>query len=90
MDTKQEENVWNIRQTAGMVLVLETTRLSGRWWRRMWDSAWKYGDLVPKKFWERVEESLRAVGMYELESIRPINFPADKSRDIFRLQVYLP
>ena len=40
-DTALDENLWDVRQTAGMVFRIRTIRSSLMWWRRMWDSVQK-------------------------------------------------
>lgn len=49
-DTREEAEIWNIRQTAGMVFQTRTTRLSGRLWKKMWDSGRKIWAFPQKKF----------------------------------------
>ena len=35
-NTSDPEELWNVRQTAGMVFQIRTTRLSEQWWKKMW------------------------------------------------------
>ena len=49
LDTREEENLWDVRQSAGMVFRIRTTRSSGRLWKRMWDSARKTWECPQRK-----------------------------------------
>ena len=50
MDTKEEKNVWNIRQTAGMVFQNpDNQNHRARWWKRTWASARKIWAFPQKK-----------------------------------------
>ena len=71
MDTKQEENVWNIRQTAGMVFQNPDNQIIGQVVEEDVGFGPENMGIPTKEIWERVEESLRAVGMYEFRKHSP-------------------
>ena len=70
-DTKDEDVLWDIRQTAGMVFQNPDNQIIGQVVEE--DVAFGPENMgVPtKEIWERVEESLRAVGMYEYRKNSP-------------------
>ena len=65
MDTKDPEKVWDIRQSAGMVFQNPDNQIIGS----VVDEDVGFGPenmgIPTKEIWERVEESLRSVGMWE-------------------------
>ena len=71
MDTNEEDKVWDIRQTAGMVFQNPDNQIIGQ----VVEEDVGFGDVnmgIPtKEIWERVEESLRAVGMYQFRKHSP-------------------
>ena len=71
MDTSQEEHIWDIRQRAGMVFQNPDNQIIGQVVEE--DVGFDAGNMgVPtKEIWERVEESLKAVGMYEYRRHSP-------------------
>ena len=71
MDTAEEEHIWDIRQRAGMVFQNPDNQIIGQVVEE--DVGFGPENMgVPKKeIWERVEESLRAVGMYEYRRHSP-------------------
>ena len=70
-DTKDEAHVWDIRQTAGMVFQNPDNQIIGQ----IVEDDVGFGPenmCVPtKEIWERVEESLKAVGMYSFRKFSP-------------------
>ena len=66
MDTKDPEKVWDIRQSAGMVFQNPDNQIIG---------SVGFGPenmgIPTKEIWERVEESLRSVGMWEYRHSSP-------------------
>jgi ABC-type cobalt transport system, ATPase component len=62
-DTKQEENVWDIRQSAGMVFQNPDNQIIGTVVEEDVGFGPENLGVETQKIWERVEESLRAVGM---------------------------
>lgn len=71
MDTCEEANLWNIRQEAGMVFQNPDNQIIGQVVEE--DVGFGPENLgVPTgEIWERVEESLKAVGMYEFRKHSP-------------------
>ena len=71
MDTNEEENIWNIRQTAGMVFQNPDNQIIGQVVEEDVGFGPENMGIPTKEIWERVEESLRAVGMYEFRKHSP-------------------
>ena len=71
MDTKDPEKVWDIRQSAGMVFQNPDNQIIGS----VVDEDVGFGPenmgIPTKEIWERVEESLRSVGMWEYRHSSP-------------------
>ena len=71
MDTKDPEKVWDIRQGAGMVFQNPDNQIIGS----VVDEDVGFGPenmgIPTKEIWERVEESLRSVGMWEYRHSSP-------------------
>ena len=70
-DTRDESRVWEIRQTAGMVFQNPDNQIIGT----VVDEDVGFGPenmgVPTEEIWQRVEESLRAVGMWEYRSHSP-------------------
>lgn len=71
MDTADEEKLWNIRQTAGMVFQNPDNQIIGQVVEEDVGFGPENMGIPTKEIWERVEESLRAVGMYEYRKYSP-------------------
>lgn len=71
MDTSQEEKVWEIRQTAGMVFQNPDNQIIGQVVEEDVGFGPENMGIPTKEIWERVEVSLRAVGMYEFRKHSP-------------------
>ena len=71
MNTKDESNIWNIRQTAGMVFQNPDNQIVATIVEE--DVAFGPENLgvEPKVIRQRVEESLKSVGIYELKDRQP-------------------
>ena len=71
LNTKEEENLWDIRQSAGMVFQNPDNQIVATVVEE--DVAFGPENLGidPKEIRERVEESLKSVGMYELKDRQP-------------------
>ena len=71
MDTKDPEKVWDIRQSASMVFQNPDNQIIGS----VVDEDVGFGPenmgIPTKEIWERVEESLRSVGMWEYRHSSP-------------------
>lgn len=71
MDTSDEKEIWNIRQTAGMVFQNPDNQIIGQVVEEDVGFGPENMGIPTKEIWERVEESLRAVGMYEYRKHSP-------------------
>lgn len=71
MDTGDESMVWNIRQTAGMVFQNPDNQIIGQVVEEDVGFGPENMGVPTKEIWERVEESLKAVGMYEFRKHSP-------------------
>lgn len=63
-DTRDETHVWDIRQTAGMVFQNPDNQIIGQIVEEDVGFGPENMGVPTKEIWERVEESLKAVGMY--------------------------
>lgn len=64
MDTTDESNLWDVRQRAGMVFQNPDNQIIGQVVEEDVGFGPENMGVPTKEIWERVEESLRAVGMY--------------------------
>lgn len=71
MDTSKEENTWEVRQTAGMVFQNPDNQIIGQVVEEDVGFGPENMGVPTKEIWERVEESLKAVGMYEYRKYSP-------------------
>jgi len=71
MDTSDEKNVWDVRQTAGMVFQNPDNQIIGQVVEEDVGFGPENMGIPTKEIWERVEESLRAVGMYKYRKHSP-------------------
>ncbi len=71
MDISDEKNVWNVRQTAGMVFQNPDNQIIGQVVEEDVGFGPENMGIPTKEIWERVEESLRAVGMYKYRKHSP-------------------
>ncbi|MDE5590408.1 MAG: energy-coupling factor transporter ATPase [Acetatifactor sp.] len=71
MDTADEEKVWDIRRTAGMVFQNPDNQIIGQVVEEDVGFGPENMGVPAKEIWERVEESLKAVGMYEFRKHSP-------------------
>ena len=70
-DTAEEEHLWEIRQTAGMVFQNPDNQIIGQLVEEDVGFGPENMGIETKEIWARVEESLRAVGMYEYRKHSP-------------------
>ena len=70
-DTCKEENIWDVRQTAGMVFQNPDNQIIGQVVEEDVGFGPENLGIPTKEIWERVEESLKAVGMYEYRKHSP-------------------
>ncbi len=71
MNTSDEDKVWDIRQTAGMVFQNPDNQIIGQVVEEDVGFGPENMGIPTKEIWEHVEESLRAVGMYEFRKYSP-------------------
>lgn len=70
-DVSQEENIWEVRQTAGMVFQNPDNQIIGQVIEEDVGFGPENMGVPTKEIWERVEESLKAVGMYAYRKHSP-------------------
>lgn len=70
-DTREEENIWDVRQSAGMVFQNPDNQIIGQVVEEDVGFGPENLGIPTKEIWERVEESLKAVGMYEFRKHSP-------------------
>ena len=71
MNTKDQSNVWDIRQTAGMVFQNPDNQIIGQIVEEDVGFGPENMGIPTAQIWERVEESLKAVGMWEYRKHSP-------------------
>lgn len=71
MDTEDREKVWDIRQRAGMVFQNPDNQIIGQVVEEDVGFGPENMGVPTKEIWERVEESLKAVGMYAYRKYAP-------------------
>lgn len=70
-DTSDENHLWKIRQTSGMVFQNPDNQIIGQIVEEDVGFGPENLGVPTKEIWERVEESLKAVGMYEYRKYSP-------------------
>ena len=70
-DTKDEKNLWEIRREAGMVFQNPDNQIIGQVVEEDVGFGPENMGVPTEEIWERVEESLKAVGMYEYRKKSP-------------------
>lgn len=70
-NTKDEKELWNIRQEAGMVFQNPDNQIIGQVVEEDVGFGPENMGVPTKEIWERVEESLKAVGMYKFRKHSP-------------------
>lgn len=71
MDTKDDKDLWNIRQEAGMVFQNPDNQIIGQVVEEDVGFGPENMGVPTEEIWERVEESLKAVGMYKYRKFSP-------------------
>lgn len=71
MDTTDENHTWDVRSTAGMVFQNPDNQIIGQVVEEDVGFGPENLGVPTKEIWERVEESLKAVGMYEYRKYSP-------------------
>ena len=70
-DTKEEAEIWNIRRSAGMVFQNPDNQIIGQVVEEDVGFGPENMGVPTAEIWERVKESLKAVGMYEFRKYSP-------------------
>ena len=70
-NTKDEDKIWEIRQTAGMVFQNPDNQIIGQVVEEDVGFGPENMGVPTKEIWERVEESLKAVGIYQFRKFSP-------------------
>ena len=71
MNTAKEENIWDVRQKAGMIFQNPDNQIIGQVVEEDVGFGPENMGVPTEKIWERVEESLKTVGMYEYRKKSP-------------------
>ena len=71
MNTKDEEHIWDIRQSAGMVFQNPDNQIIGTVVEEDVGFGPENMGIPTEQIWERVEEALKAVGMYKFRKHSP-------------------
>lgn len=71
MDTKEEKHLWDIRKGAGMVFQNPDNQIIGQIVEEDVGFGPENMGVPTEQIWQRVEESLKAVGIYELRKKSP-------------------
>ena len=71
IDTTEEDRLWDIRQTAGMVFHNPDNQIIGQVVEEDVGFGPENMGIPTEEIWQRVEESLKAVGMYEFRKYSP-------------------
>lgn len=70
-DTNDEKNLWDVRESVGMVFQNPDNQIIGQVVEEDVGFGPENLGVPTKEIWERVEESLKAVGMYEFRTKSP-------------------
>lgn len=79
MDVRDEKNIWEVRKTAGMVFQNPDNQIIGTVVEEDVGFGPENMGIPTEEIWERVEESLKSVGMWEYRKNSPNKLPADKN-----------
>lgn len=71
MDTKEDEHLWDVRQSAGMVFQNPDNQIIGTVVEEDVGFGPENLGVPPEEIWQRVEDSLKAVGMIEYRHHSP-------------------
>lgn len=81
-DTADESNLWDIRQEAGMVFQNPDNQIIGQVVEEDVGFGPENLGVPTEEIWARVEESLRAVGMYEYRSYSPMKLSGGQKQRV--------
>lgn len=82
MDTSEDEKIWEIRQTAGMVFQNPDNQIIGQVVEEDVGFGPENMGIPTEEIWQRVEESLRAVGMYQYRKHSPNNLSGGQKQRV--------
>ncbi len=82
LDTSGEEHIWEVRQRAGMVFQNPDNQIIGQVVEEDVGFGPENLGVPTEEIWERVEESLRAVGMYEYRKHSPNNLSGGQKQRV--------
>ena len=82
MDTKDEKDLWNIRQEAGMVFQNPDNQIIGQVVEEDVGFGPENMGIPTEEIWARVEESLKAVGMYKYRKFSPNKLPGGQKQRV--------
>ena len=71
IDTQEEDKIWDVRQSTGMVFQNPDNQIIAQVVEEDVGFGPENMGVETKEIWERVEESLKAVGMYEFRKFSP-------------------
>ena len=81
-DTRKDENIWDVRQTAGMVFQNPDNQIIGQVVEEDVGFGPENMGVPTKEIWERVIESLKAVDMYEFRKHSPNKLSGGQKRRV--------
>ena len=88
LNTQEEKNLWDIRQSAGMVFQNPDNQIIAAVVEEDVGFGSENIGIPTNEIWERVEKSLKAVGMLEYRSHSPNKLSGDKSRGLQSLELW--
>lgn len=81
-DTTDEDKIWQIRQTAGMVFQNPDNQIIGQVVEEDVGFGPENMGIETKEIWQRVEESLRVVGMYDYRKESPLHLSGGQKQRV--------
>ena len=88
MDTREEARLWDIRQTAGMVFQNPDNQIIATVVEEDVGFGPENLGVPTQEIWKRVEESLKAVGMYEYRTHSPNKLSGGQKQRVEKLKSY--
>lgn len=89
MDTADENHTWDVRSTAGMVFQNPDNQIIGQVVEEDVGFGPENLGVPTKEIWERVEESLKAVGMYEYRKYSPNKLSGGQKQRVSIARIFL-
>ena len=90
MDTKDEKDLWNIRQEAGMVFQNPDNQIIGQVVEEDVGFGPENMGIPTEEIWARVEESLKAVGMYKYRKFSPNKLSGGQKQRVSKIPPVSP